>query len=72
LCRDILLLWKNVFGDIIAIYDSSHTLVGKYSYDAYGKCTVMLNTNSIATTNPFRYRGYYYDKETELYYCNYR
>ncbi|MBQ2909144.1 MAG: hypothetical protein IJE56_04235 [Clostridia bacterium] len=22
--------------------------------------------------NPFRWKGYYYDVETELYYCNYR
>lgn len=26
----------------------------------------------IGNINPFRYKGYYYDKETELYYCNSR
>ena len=27
---------------------------------------------NVATTNPFRYRGYYYDTETNLYYLNSR
>lgn len=26
------------------------------------------NMSHIANINPFRYRGYYYDKETEMYY----
>lgn len=31
-----------------------------------------LNNKSIAELNPFRYRGYYYDIETSLYYLNSR
>ena len=44
-----------------------------YTYDAWGNVTV---SGTLATTigvlNPFRYRGYYYDTETGLYYLNSR
>ena len=47
--------------------------VTEYAYDAFGNCTT---TNSalydIAYNNPIRYRGYYYDKETNFYYLNSR
>ncbi len=47
--------------------------VARYSYDAWGKCTVEFDsTGYIADINPFRYRGYYLDKETNLYYLNSR
>ena len=62
---------KNLFGDIIAIYDDSSNLIGKYTYDAWGNVTVS-GTNSILNLNPFRYRGYYYDTETEFYYLQSR
>ena len=70
---------KNLFGDIVAVYNASGTKIGSYTYDAWGNCTVTLN--SAATTadkrivrnyNPFRYRGYYYDTETQLYYLQSR
>ena len=44
-------------------------------YDAWGNCTyktVISNFNLIAVANPFRYRGYYYDTETNLYYLKAR
>ncbi len=64
---------KNLFGDIIGIYDANNTCVASYAYDAYGKCSILSATNTtIANANPFRYRGYYYDVETGLYYCNAR
>ena len=64
---------KNIFGDIIKIYNSSGTVVGSYAYDEYGNCTVTGSTNdSIAYSNHFRYRGYYYDDEMGYYYCNAR
>ena len=45
----------------------------EYAYDAYGNCTIIDNTNStIASANPFRYRGYYYDTETSWYFLNAR
>ena len=63
---------KNIQGDILRIYNKSGTLYAEYSYDAWGKCTIKTNVSGIATINPFRYRGYYYDTETELYYLNAR
>ena len=50
-----------------------------YSYDAWGNHKVMdVNGNVITDTahignlNPFRYRGYFYDRETGLYYLKTR
>ena len=63
---------KNLFGDVTEIYNEAGTLVGKYSYTAFGVCTVELDTSGIATKNPIRYRSYYYDDETELYYLKSR
>ena len=63
---------KNLQGDIISIYNSSNTKVASYEYDAWGNHTITLDTDSIGTINPFRYRGYYYDRESNLYYCNAR
>ena len=44
----------------------------EYGYDAYGNCKIFKDTDNIATYNPYRYRGYYYDEETELYYLQTR
>ena len=63
---------RNLFGDVIGIYNTSGVKVGGYAYDAWGNHTVTLDTNGIATRNPIRYRGYYYDTETQLYYLNAR
>lgn len=63
---------RNLLGDVIGIYNTSGTKVGGYAYDAWGNCTITLNTNGIATRNPIRYRGYYYDEDTKLYYLNAR
>ncbi|MBR3864968.1 MAG: RHS repeat-associated core domain-containing protein, partial [Clostridia bacterium] len=53
-------------------YDSD-TLVAKYAYDAFGNCTILQNnSDNIADINPFRYRGYYYDIESGLYYLKAR
>ena len=64
----------NLQGDVIAIADSATgKLVATYTYDAWGKCTVQNATGFTAgTENPFRYRGYYYDSETGLYYLQSR
>ena len=63
---------RNLLGDVIAIYDTNGTKVGGYAYDAWGNCTITLNTNGVATRNPIRYRGYYYDQDTGLYFLNAR
>ena len=50
-----------------------------FAYDAWGTCVVVNNggteitdANHIGNLNPFRYRGYYYDVETKLYYLKTR
>ena len=65
---------RNLLGDVVAIYDTSGNLVAKYLYDAWGNCTVSSETTNyaVANANPIRYRGYYYDDDTGLYYCNAR
>ncbi len=65
---------KNLQGDIIAIADTNGDVVARYSYDAWGVPTIVSDTSgvNIATVNPFRYRGYYYDSETQLYYLQSR
>ena len=54
--------------------DNNGALVVEYQYDAWGKA--ISTTGSLAATlgkrNPFRYRGYVYDEETELYYLRSR
>ncbi|MBR3864970.1 MAG: RHS repeat-associated core domain-containing protein [Clostridia bacterium] len=63
---------KNLFGDITEIYKGTE-LVAKYVYDAWGNCTILQNnSDDIANVNPFRYRGYYYDIESGLYYLKSR
>ena len=64
----------NVQGDVIALADASTgKLSATYTYDAWGKCTVTNASGyTIGTQNPFRYRGYYYDSETSLYYLQSR
>ena len=59
----------NLQGDIVGIIDSNGSLVVEYKYDAWGK--PLSTTGTLAGTlgkrNPFRYRGYVYDEETEFY-----
>ena len=67
---------KNLQGDIVAVYNESGTKVYTYQYDAWGNCTATpvssIGSNIYAQYNPFRYRGYYYDMETGLYYLQSR
>ena len=72
---DVYLYEKNIFGDIVAIYDEAGTKLISYKYDAYGCCVSKEHNGGYSTTaynNPFRYRGYYYDRDLELYYLNAR
>ena len=66
--------FKNLQGDVIAIVDKDAQTVAKYSYDAWGVCTISQDSSDcgIATVNPFRYRGYYYDSEIGMYYLQTR
>ena len=65
---------KNLQGDVIAITNANGVTVAQYTYDAWGVPTIKEDTSgcNIATVNPFRYRGYYYDAETKLYYLQSR
>ena len=63
---------KNLQGDITAIYDGNGNKKAEYQYDAWGNQTITVNVDGIGTLNPFRYRGYYYDTETGLYYLKNR
>jgi len=74
---------RNAQGDITALYtsDNNPELVGKYIYDSWGKIVSVKNSNGtdvsgdpghIMNINPFRYRGYYYDRETGFYYLQSR
>ena len=64
---------KNAQNDVIGIVDSTGNKVAEYQYDPYRKVTEVNGSNlAIANLNPFRYRSYYYDTETSLYYLQSR
>ena len=70
---------KNLQGDIIGIFNTNGRRVGWYIYDAWGVCstyvasiTSSLEQSIVRSYNPYRYRGYYYDTETQLYYLQSR
>jgi RHS repeat-associated protein len=60
-------------GDVIAIVNARGEVEARYSYDAWGVCTIVSDTaDGIANINPYRYRGYYYDAEIAKYYLQSR
>ena len=65
---------KNLQGDIIGIINAVGMELVSYSYDAWGNIlwTEDDSGRNLAELNPYRYRGYYYDTETRLYYLNSR
>ena len=70
---------KNAQQDIIALLDSNGNIMVKYKYDAFGMCKALSErdieitvSNHIGTLNPFRYRSYYFDTETNLYFLKTR
>ncbi len=66
---------KNVQGDIVGIVDKSGKNMVKYVYDAWGNHAVEVLDSACAELsqlNPYRYRGYYYDTETGLYFLKTR
>ena len=60
--------------DIVGILDNAGTLVVEYTYDAWGRplSTTGTLTGTLGKRNLFRYRGYVFDEETELYYLRSR
>ena len=61
---------KNFQGDILKVITATGTEAAAYTYDAWGK--LLTSTGDLAEVNPIRYRGYYYDTETGLYYLQSR
>lgn len=56
----------NGHGDVTALTDSSGVVSAQYEYDAWGN--IISQTGPMASINPYRYAGYRYDENTELYY----
>jgi len=71
---------KNQQGDVIALTDGYGNPLARYTYDAWGKLLSVTDKNGNAITsaehiahiNPYRYRGYYYDREIGMYYLQSR
>ena len=64
------ILVKNQQGDVERVISADGTVLAAYTYDAWGN--VLTSEGSLATSNPIRYRGYYFDTETSLYYVSSR
>lgn len=69
----------NSRGDVIGLYNSSGDLTAKYTYDVWGNVLSVTNSSgeavsdgNIAKQQPFRYRSYYYDTESNFYYLQSR
>lgn len=69
----------NAQGDVIALLNANGTLAASYNYGAWGNYSVhgadgkkTTDATFIGHINPLRYRGYYYDCETRLYYLQSR
>ena len=60
----------NLQGDVVKVVNASGTSQAEYSYNAWGQ--VISAAGTLAAVNPIRYRGYYYDVETGLYYLKSR
>ena len=65
---------RNIQNDIIALVDASGKTVVNYAYDSWGKLLSITGSlkDTVGVQNPFRYRVYYYDNETGMYYLKNR
>ena len=64
------ILVKNQQGDVERVISADGTMLAAYTYDAWGN--ILTSEGSLAQQNPIRYRGYYFDTETSLYYVSSR
>ena len=64
----------NGLGDVMEILDKNGNAVVSYLYDAWGAPISVTGpmASTLGVQNPIRYRGYYYDTETGLYYLQSR
>ena len=60
--------------NILGIVTKEEGLVVQYDYTAYGELKSISGSlaSTIGVINPFRYKGYYYDVETNMFYCKSR
>lgn len=71
---------RNSRGDVIGLYNAAGSLYRTYSYDVWGNILSIKDANGnditsqtdIANLQSLRYRGYYYDSDTGLYYLQSR
>ena len=63
---------RDITGNIIHIIDKYGNIKVTYKYDAYGKVVKEKGNSELIEINSYLYKGYSYDKETSLYYCNSR
>lgn len=68
--EDILYYVYNGHGDVIELQSSGGGIVNEYDYDIFGNPT--LENEAEGKENPYRYAGYYWDKETGYYYLRTR
>ncbi len=64
---------KDCNENILGIIDSTGNLIVKYEYSGFGRCTISEDSDqTIANLNPIRFKGYYYDTESDMNYCQSR
>ena len=65
---------RNAQNDIIGLLDSTGKRVVSYKYNSWGKTVSITGTlaATVGQKNPFRYRGYYFDAESGMYYLQSR
>ena len=65
---------RNGQGDISGLIDTAGTQVVSYVYDSWGKLISIDGSlkDTVGLQNPYRYRSYRYDTETNLYYLQSR
>ena len=65
---------KDCLQNILGIVDENGERIVGYESNAYGKTYVYFDnsSNDLAEINPFRYKGYYFDEESEMFYCTTR
>ncbi|MDR1464338.1 MAG: hypothetical protein LBJ11_03435 [Oscillospiraceae bacterium] len=64
----------NGTGDVVALFEGKNLHPASYTYDAYGYCyeDAGFSSNNVVNLNPFRYRGYFYDSDTFMYFLKTR